>query len=243
MTIFNLKTLAVISKVPVGADPNAIIFDRKTQRIFTVDRGSHQISAIDPRTGKVTGKIGNLEGKTEHAASDDAGFLFVNIQDRNNLLKIDTQTLKLVATWPVGPSCGLPSSMDMDRAHERVFIGCRSGAMAVVDGHTGRIVTTQPIGLGVDATEFDPDKGMIYFSSGGGDGSLSVFHEDTPDKYTLVQNVKTQAGARTMALDRKTGRVYMSVSGFGPVPPASPGNEQPRPPMLPGTFGVLVFGQ
>jgi YVTN family beta-propeller protein len=241
VTIFDLKTLAVIDKVPVGADPNAILFDRKTRRVFTVDRGSKQVTAIDTRTGKIAGKIENLGGRTEHAASDDAGALFLNMQDRNTLLKIDTQTLKVTATWPLAPACEQPSSMDMDRAHERVFIGCRSGVMAVVDGNTGRIVTTQPIGRGVDATEFDPGKGLVYFSSGG-DGTMSVFHEDTPDKYTLVESVKTQAGARTMALDQKTGRAYLSVAEFGPRPPAAPGGQQPRAPMIPGTFSVLVFG-
>jgi YVTN family beta-propeller protein len=243
VTIFDLKTLAVIDKVPVGADPNAILFDRKTRRVFTFDRGSKQVTAIDPRTGKVTGKIENLGGRTEHAASDDAGALFLNMQDRNTLLKIDAQALKVTATWPLAPACEQPSSMDMDRAHERVFIGCRSGVMAVVDGVTGRIITTQPIGKGVDATEFDPGTGLIYFSTGGGDGALSVFHENAPDEYMLVETVKTKAGARTMALDQKTGRAYLSVAEFGPRPPAAPGGQQPRAPMLPGTFSVLVFGE
>jgi DNA-binding beta-propeller fold protein YncE len=242
VTIFDLKTLAVIGKVPVGADPNAILLDRKTRRVFTIDRGSKQVTAIDPRTGKVVGKVENLGGRTEHAASDDAGALFVNLQDRNILLKIDIQALKVVATWPLAPACEQPSSMDMDRVHERVFIGCRSGAMAVVDGTTGRIVTTQPIGKGVDATEFDAGRGLVYFSSGA-DGTMAVFHEDTPDSYTLVESVKTQAGARTMAVDRKTGRAYLSAAEFGPRPPAAPGGQQPRAPMLPGTFSVLVIGE
>ena len=243
VTIFDLKTLAVIDKVPVGADPNAILFDRKTQRIFTIDRGSKQVTAIDPRTGKVTGKVENLGGRTEHAASDDAGHLFLNMQDRNTLLKIDTQALAVIATWPLAPACEQPSSMDIDRAHERVFIGCRSGAMAVVDGNTGRILTTQPIGRGVDATEFDAGRGLIYFSTGAGDGALSVFHQESPDQYKLVESVTTQAGARTMALDRKTGRAYLSVAEFGPRPPAAPDGRQPRPPMAPGTFSVLVVGE
>jgi hypothetical protein len=114
--------------------------------------------------------------------------------------------------------------------------------MTVVDGDTGRIVTTQPIGRGVDATEFDADRGLVYFSSGG-DGTMAVFHEDSPDKYTLVESVKTQVGARTMAIDRKTGRAFLSVAEFGPRPAAEPGKPQPRAPMLPGTFSVLIFGE
>jgi YVTN family beta-propeller protein len=242
VTIFDLKTLAVIDKVPVGADPNAILFDRKTRRVFTADRGSKQVTAIDPRTGKVVGVIENLGGRTEHAASDDAGALFLNMQDRNTLLRIDTQALKVTATWTLAPACEQPSSMDMDRSNKRVFIGCRSGAMAVVDGNTGRIVTTQPIGRGVDATEFDEKRGLVYFSTGG-DGAMWVFHEDSPDKYTLVESVKTRAGARTMAIDRKTGRAFFSVGEFGPPPAPAPGGKQLRGPMVPGSFSVLVFGE
>ena len=115
--------------------------------------------------------------------------------------------------------------------------------MAVFDGTSGRLVTTQPIGLGVDAAEFDAARGLVYFSSGGGDGSLSVFHEDTPDKYSLVELVATQTGARTMALDRKTGRVYLSVAQFGAPPQVAPGAGRGRRPMVPGTFSVLVFGE
>jgi DNA-binding beta-propeller fold protein YncE len=241
VVIFDLKTLAVINKVTVGADPNAILFDPKTQRVFTVDRGSKQVTAIDARTGKVAGAIEGLGGRTEHAASDDAGHIFLNMQDRNTLLKLDSQELKVLETWPLAP-CEQPSSMDMDRTHERVFIGCRSGVMTVVDGNSGRIVTTQPIGRGVDATEFDAGRGLVYFSTGG-DGALWMFHQDSPDKYTLVESVKTQAGARTMAIDRKTGRAFLSVGEFGPPPASAPGGRQARGAMVPGSFSVLIFGE
>jgi len=241
VTIFDLKTLAVIGKVAVGEDPNAIFYDNKTKRIFTVDRGSKRVTALDPKTGKVVGAVEGLGGRTEHAVSDEAGHVFLNMQDRGTLLRIDAQALKVTDTWNLAP-CELPSSMDMDRATHRVFIGCRSGVMTVVDALTGRIVTTQPIGNGVDATEYDPATGLVYFSSGG-DGTMSVFHQDTPEKYTLLESVKTQVGARTMALDRKTGRAYLSVAEFGPRPEAAPGKPRPRAPVLPGTFSVLVFGR
>jgi DNA-binding beta-propeller fold protein YncE len=239
--IFDLKTLATIQKVTVGADPNVILFDRKTKRVFTADRGSQRVTAIDAKAGKIAGTIEQLGGKTEHAASDDAGHIFLNMQDRNTTLKLDSQALKVLETWPVAP-CEQPSSMDIDPAHQRVFIGCRSGVMAVLDTATGRVVTTQPIGKGVDATEFDRGRGLIFFSSGG-DGTMSVFQQETPEKYTLVESVKTQPGARTMALDRKTGRAFLSVAEFGPRPAPTPSNPQPRPPMIPGTFSVLVFGE
>lgn len=240
VTIFDLKTLAVIGKVPVGEDPNAIFYDGKTKRVFTIDRGSKRVSAIDPKSGKVVGTVEGLGGRTEHAVSDEAGHIFLNMQDRNTLLKLDSQALKVMETWPLA-QCGQPSSMDMDRAHQRVFIGCRSGVMTVVDGTSGRIVTTQPIGRGVDATEFDRERALVYFSSG--DGTMSVFHEDAPDNYTLVESVKTQSGARTMALDQKTGRAFLSAAEFGPRPAATPGSPQPRAPMIPGSFSVLIFGE
>lgn len=236
--IFDLKTLAVLQKVSVGADPNAILFDPTSQRVYTADRGAKRVTAIDAKTGKIVATSESLGGRTEHAALDEAGHLFLNMQDRHTLLKLDAQSLKVLATWPLAP-CEQPSSMDIDRAHERVFIGCRSGVMTVVDGSSGRIVTTQPIGKGVDATEFDATRGLIYFSSG--DGTMAVFRQESPDKYTVAESVKTQTGARTMALDRKTGRVFLSVAEFGPRPEPTPANPRPRPPMIRGTFSVMVM--
>ena len=240
--IFDLKSLKVLDRVVVGDDPNGIIYDRKTKRVFSADRGSRRVTAIDAATGKVAGTIDNLGGRTEHLASDDDGHVFLNMQDRHTLLRLDSQALKVLDTWPLAP-CEQPSSMDMDRKNERVFIGCRSGVMTVVDGNNGKIVSTHPIGRGVDATEFDPSRGLVFFSTGGGAGALSVFHEDSPDKYTLVEEVKTQSGARTMATDRKTGKVYLSGAQFGPRPEATATTPQPRPAMVPGTFSVLVVGR
>jgi hypothetical protein len=139
--------------------------------------------------------------------------------------------------------------MDMDRASNRIFIGCRGGGaagapplFAIVDAASGKVVTTQPIGPGVDALEFDAKAKLIYVSTGGGSGALSVFHEDGPDKYTLVESAKTLPGARTMALDHKTGMVYLPVADFGPVPTPAPGGRAGRAPVIPGTFSVLVMG-
>jgi len=241
VTIFNLKTLAVIGKVRVGDDPNGIIYDRGTKRIFTADRGSKRLTGIDAKTGKIAGTIDNLGGRTEHLAADYDGHVFLNLQDRNILLKLDVKAFKVMDRWSTEP-CGGPSSMDMDRAHHRIFIGCRSGLMTVVNSDTGKIVATRPIGQGVDALEFDAEKGLIYVSTGG-DGDLWVFHEDTPDQYSLVDDAKTQVGARTMALDHKTGRVYLAVADFGPRPAPTPKNPRPRPPRIPGTFSVLEMGQ
>ena len=163
VTIFDLKTLAVIDKIRVGDDPNGIIYDPKTKRIFTADRGSKRLSAIDAATGKVVAQADNLGGRTEHLAADEAGHVFLNMQDRNTTLKIDAQTLRVLETWSTAP-CEQPSSMDMDRAHQRIFLGCRgAGMMAVMDATTGKIVATNPIGTGVDAAEFYPERALVFF--------------------------------------------------------------------------------
>jgi DNA-binding beta-propeller fold protein YncE len=242
ITIFDLKTLAVIEKVRVGDDPNGIIYDPTTHRVFSADRGSKRVTAIDVTTGKVVATTENLNGRTEHLAADGNGHVFLNMQDRGTVLKLDASDVKVMNTWPLA-GCGQPSSMDIDRAHMRLFIGCRSGQLAVVDGLNGKIVATQPIGQGVDALEFDPGKGLIFVSTGGGEGTLSIFHEDAPDKYSLVENVKTLTGARTMAIDRKTGTVYLPVADRGPTPAPTAENPRPRARMVPGSFSVLVVGQ
>jgi DNA-binding beta-propeller fold protein YncE len=238
VVIFDLRTLNRIAEVPVGKDPNLIMVDHKTGRVFTADRGDKQVSAIDAKTGKVVGTVGPFDGRTEHGASDEKGHMFLNLQDKGLLLRIDTQALKVLDTWNIAP-CGQPSAMDMDKKNERVFIGCRSGAFAAVDGTTGKVLTTMPIGPGVDALEFDAAKGLIYVSSGGDGGSLAIFHEDAPDRYSLVERVATEAGARTLAVDHKTGRVYLPVGQFG----SAPAGQRGRGPMVPGSFHVLVFGE
>jgi DNA-binding beta-propeller fold protein YncE len=242
VTIFDLKTLAVIDKVRVGDDPNGIIYDPRTKRVFSADRGSKRMTAIDATTGKIAATSGDLGGRTEHLAADGDGHVFLNMQDRGTLVKLDARDLKVMETWPL-PGCGQPSSMDVDRAHARVFIGCRSGLLAVVDGASGTIVATQPIGQGVDALEFDPANGLVFVATGGGEGVLSIFHQDGADKYSLVENVKTLPGARTMALDHKTGMAYLPVANVGQAPAPTAENPRPRAPMVPGSFSVLVVGR
>ena len=242
VVIFDLKTLAKIGEVRVGDDPNGIIYDHLTKRIFTADRGSKRVTAIDALTGKIAGTIENLGGRTEHLASDEAGHVFLNMQDRNTMLKLDARELKVMETWPTAP-CQAPSSMDMDRAHSRVIIGCRAaGMMAVLDATSGKVVATNPIGGGVDAAEFDPKTGLVYFSTGA-DGALWIFRQKSPDRYELVESVKTQPGARTMAVDRKTGKIYVTGAELGPRPAPTPENPRGRPPVMPGTFSVMVVGR
>lgn len=239
---FDLTTLAKIGEVRVGDDPNGIIYDQFTKRIFTADRGSKRITAIDAKTGTIVGTIENLGGRTEHLASDEAGHVFLNMQDRNTTLKLDAKNLKVLETWPTAP-CEAPSSMDMDRAHSRIITGCRgAGMMIAMDANSGKIAGSNPIGGGVDAAEFDPKTGLAYFSTGA-DGMLWIYKQKTPDQYDLVEKVATQPGMRTMAVDRKTGRIYVAGAELGPKPAPSPANPRGRAPVLPGTFSVLVIGQ
>jgi DNA-binding beta-propeller fold protein YncE len=250
VTMFDLKTLAVLHKERVGDDPNGIIYDPKTQRVYSADRGSMRLTGIDARTGKTAGTIENLGGRTEHLAADEAGHVFLNMQDVGKLHMLDVRNFKVMQTWTLLPSCAQPSSMDMDRAAHRLFVGCRGGGpaaappvLAVVDAANGKIVVTVPIGPGVDALEFAPETKTIYVSTGGKDGALSVIREDGPDRYTLIENAKTLPGARTMALDHKTGMVYLPVADVGQAPPPPPGGRAGRAPMIPGTFSVLVMGR
>lgn len=242
VVIFDLKTLAKIGEVRVGDDPNGIIYDHLTKRIFTADRGSKRVTAIDAKSGAIVGTIDNLGGRTEHLASDEAGHVFLNMQDRNTTLKLDAKNLKVLETWPTAP-CEAPSSMDMDRAHSRIITGCRgAGMMIAMQADSGKIAASNPIGGGVDAAEFDPKTGLAYFSTGA-DGMLWIYREKTPDQFELVQKVATQPGMRTMAIDRKTGRIYVAGAELGPKPAPSPENPRGRAPVLPGTFSVLVIGQ
>ena len=254
VTIFDLKTLSVIDKVRVGDDPNGIVYDPKLKLVFTADRGSKRLTAIDAKAGKLAGTIDLPMGRTEHLASDGAGSVFLNMQDIGKMHKLDVHAFKIAETWDLLPACVQPSSMDIDAAHSRIFVGCRGGAagtaqatapsvLAVIDATNGKVVATQPIGPGVDALEFDPAKGLIYVSTGGDDGALSIFHEDAPDKYSLVQRVKTLPGARTMALDHKTGTAYLPVADMGSPPAPTTDNPRPRARPAPGTFSVLVVGQ
>jgi DNA-binding beta-propeller fold protein YncE len=243
VTMFDLKSLRVLNKERVGDDPNGIIYDPFTKRIFSADRGSQRLTAIDAKTGKVAGAVDNLGGRTEHLASDEAGHIFLNMQDVGKLHKIDARNLKVLETWQIAPPCGQPSSMDIDRTHNRVFIGCRGGGpsqpplptvLAVVDASNGKVVATQPIGAGVDALEFDAKTGMIYVSTGGGDGALSIFHQDSPDHYSLVAKRKDPAGRAHFGSGSQNGNSVSARRRFRSCPatdarqPASPAAHGPR---------------
>jgi DNA-binding beta-propeller fold protein YncE len=194
-------------------------------------------TAIDANSGKVISTF-QLGGKPEFAAADGKGHVFANIEDKSEMVKIDANSLKVEQTWPLDP-CKSPSGLAIDAEHERLFPGCHNGLMAFVDGDSGKVLDTVPIGQGVDANRFDPGTGYAFASCG--DGTITVAHEDSPDKLTVVDKISTQRGARTMEVDLMTHTLYTVTAEFGPPPPATAEHPHPRPTMIPDTFTLLVF--
>ncbi len=238
VSIFDLKTLATISKVKAGENPDAILYDPATQRVFTFNGRSQDSTAIDAAKGTVLGTI-KLDGKPEFAASDGKGEIFVNIEDKSELTAIDANKLVVKSTWPLAP-CESPSGLSMDRKNRRLFAGCEK-MMAVVNADTGKVLATPAIGDGVDATRFDDETGLAFASCG--EGVLTVVREESPEKFSVAENVPTQQGARTMALDSKTHNVYLVTAKFGPPPAATADNPHPRHSILPDSFVVLVVAK
>ena len=211
MTIFDLNTLKTIGEVPTGKKPDAIIYDPATTRVFAFNGGSHNVTVIDAAVGKVVGTI-DLGGGPEFAVADGKGYVYDNLEDENLILKIDAHKMTVEQRWKTAP-CESPSSVAMDRENRRLFIGCRSRVMAVVNADTGQVITTLPIGDHVDATAFDRETRLIFNSNG--EGSVTVIHQESPDKYSVVQTVKTVPRAKTMALDPKTHQLFLSTAEGG----------------------------
>ncbi len=211
VTVFDLKTLKSIADVQTGQKPDAIIFDPATSRVFAFNGGSNSATAIDAASGKVAGTV-DLGGGPEFAAADGNGFVYNNLEDESLVLKIDSRKLTVEKRWPTAP-CASPSSMAMDRANRRLFLGCRSKVMAVMNADTGQVITTLPIGDHVDATAFDEATKLIFNSNG--EGSVTVIRQDGPDKYSVVETVQTLPRAKTMALDPKTHRLFLSTVEAG----------------------------
>ena len=239
VSIFDTKTLATSSKVKVGDNPDAILYDSATKRVFAFNGRSQDATAFDADKGTVLGTI-KLGGKPEFAASDGQGEIFVNIEDKSELLAIDPNKLEVKTRWPLAP-CTEPSGLALDRKNRRLFVGCDNKMMAVVNADNGKVITTLPIGEGVDATWFDDETNLAFASCG--EGVLTVVREESPDKFSVAENVPTQQGARTMALDSKTHNVWVVTAKFGPPPAATPDNPHPRRSIVPDTFVALVIGK
>jgi len=243
VTVFDLKTLAKIGEdIATGKNPDAIIYDPASKRIFTFNGRSSDSTAIEAKDGKVAGTV-TLEGKPEFAAADGKGHVYVNIEDKSSVFDIDAKKLSVEHKWAL-TGCEEPSGMAMDVKNRRLFSGCHNKVVAVMNADTGNVVATPAICNGVDATAFDPGTGYVLNSCG--DGILTVIHQDSADKYTVVENVKTQTGARTMALDTKTHNIYLAIADFeapAPAPAGDKGAARGRRRMVPGTFGLLEFGK
>jgi DNA-binding beta-propeller fold protein YncE len=241
--IFDLKSLAQIGVSPTDAGTDAVLYDPASKRVFTFNgkkEGVHDASVIDAATGKAAGTI-QLPGEPEFAVADGAGHVYANIANKSELSQIDSKTLKITATWPLAP-CKEPSGLAIDMAHHRLFAGCDNKLMAMVDGDTGKVIGTVPIGDGVDANAFDP--GTDYAFSSNGEGTLTIAHEDAPDKFSLVENVKTKPGARTLAVDFKTHHVFLMAGKLGAGrPKPSADNPHGYPEIEKGTATLLILGR
>lgn len=238
VTIFDLTTLKTIGVVKVtGHDPDCIVYDPSSERVFTFNGDSDSSTAIDAKTGKVVGTI-ELGGRPEYAVANGRGMIYNNLTDKSVELAINSHTLKIVSRWPMAP-CQHPSGLAIDAVHNVLFQGCHNRLMGIMSATTGHVLASLPIGSGVDANRFDPETHLAFSSNG--DGTLTVVKEISPTDFKVVQNVKTERGARTMELDPKTHNVFLVTAKFGPPGPLVPGRHFRRPTILPGSFTLLVL--
>ena len=241
ITVFELSTLKVLKEVPVsGENPDAILYEPITDALYTFNGKTSNVTVLDAKTYAVRATL-PVPGKPEFVASDAGGRIYVNIEtEPGQMVVIDAKTAAVKATWPL-PGCNAPTGLALDQAHRRLFSVCDDGVMAVTDALTGKQVAKVRIGEGPDAVAYDAALGLV-FSSNGGDGTLSIVHQDAPDRYSAVATLGTAKGARTLALDPKTHRVYLVTSDFGPAPAPTADQPHPRPAQIPDTFTVHVAG-
>jgi DNA-binding beta-propeller fold protein YncE len=239
VAIFDRKTNRILKAVPAGTNPDGIAFEPVTQTVWAFNGRSNDATVIDDGSLGAIATV-KLPGKPEFPVADGKGSIFANIEDKSEIVHIDAKSHEVVATWPLAP-CEGPSGLAIDRVHDRLFSVCDGKKMAVVDTATGKVVAVPAIGDGPDAAAYSPQDKYVFSSNG--DGTLTVIRQDSPDKYTVVQNLVTQKGARTMALDPDGKRVYLVTADFGPTPAASASDPRPRPGMIPESFVILVVGQ
>jgi DNA-binding beta-propeller fold protein YncE len=236
VVVFDLDSLRPTASIAVGARPDAILYDPATHEIVALNGGGDSASVIDAAKNEVIGTVA-LPGTPEFARSDGAGHVYVNIEDKNALAAIDLKSLKVTGQWPLS-GCERPTGLALDVKHHRSFSGCGNAVMVVSDTRLGKSVAVVPIGHGVDGVEFDAVLQNAY--SANGEGTLTVVHEAGPDQFAVLETLPTVRGARTIALDAATHLLYLPTAKFGPTPAASAATPRPRPPILPGTFEVLV---
>lgn len=239
VTIIDLKTLKVITKVKVtGNNPDAILYDPFSQKVFTFNGRSSSSTVIDAKTNKVIGTI-KLAGKPEFAVTNLKGRIFVNIEDKNTISAINVSTLKVEHNWPIAPG-EAPSGLAIDLKNKRLFSVCENKIMVVVDYETGKVITTVKTGEGTDGVSFDPVLNRVYSSNG--EGTMTVVQEKDANTFTVLENVPTQKGARTITVNSKTHRLYLPTAEYNEAPAPTAQNPRPRATIKPGTFTVLEVG-
>jgi DNA-binding beta-propeller fold protein YncE len=231
VVMFDLKSFKVLGKIPAAEDADAILFDAASNRVFTLNGDAHSSTVIDPRGTLITNIP--LGGKPEYGVSAGDGKIYANLTDTSEVVEIDAKALKVARRWSTDP-CKQPVAMAIDTAHHRLFSGCRSGVMAISDYRAAKLISTVPIGTGVDGAGYDPASGNAFASNA--DGTLTVIHQDSPDQYHVVENIPTPQGSRNMGLDPANHRIFVASAKFGP-PPAS----GRRGPVLPGSFALLTI--
>jgi DNA-binding beta-propeller fold protein YncE len=240
VTMFDLGTLKVLATTKAGAGADALIFDDGSRHAFSFNGAANSATVIDGATGASLATI-PLGGRPEFAASDGAGKVFVNLEDSSAIAEIDSKSNRVTRHWAIAP-CESPSGLAIDVAHHRLFSGCENKMMAVSDYRTGKVIATVPIGSGVDAGRYDPGTGLAFSSNG--EGSITVVKEDGAGKFSVLQTISTSPGARTMELDPTTHRLFTVTARFGAAPEqATADNPRKRPPILPNSFVLLVYGR
>jgi len=237
VSVVDLSTLKTISKIDTGANPDALIYEARRGELYVFNHTGNSATVIDAKAAKVISTI-PLDGNPEFAAAD-ADRVYCNIEDKSEIEVIDTSKHEVVARWPLAPG-EEPSGMALDAAHHRLFAGCHNKLMPMLDTQTGKVVATVPISAGVDACVFE-DATQFAFASCG-DGTTTIAKEETPQKLTVVQTLKTERGARTMALDPETHRIYLPTAQFQPAPSPAPGVSPARPTIVPNTLKLLIYG-
>lgn len=235
VSIFDLNTLKVLDEVPVGKNPDSIRFDTISKRVFVFNGQSHDATVIDAVSGKVISTI-PLGGKPEFSVADGKGKVYVNVEDTSEVVCIDSKTLNIISRWSITPG-EFPTGLAIDIKNRRLFAVCRNKLMIMIDADNGHILTSLPIGSGTDGCAFDPDTQLAFSSNG--EGTLTIVQEESPTIFSVLENVPTQRGARTMTIDPKTHTVFLPTAEFGPTPQPTVEQPRPRPTIIPGTFIVL----
>jgi DNA-binding beta-propeller fold protein YncE len=237
ISVFDLKTNKVLEEIPSsGQNPDAIMYDAFSDRVFAFNGRTANATAIDAATNKLVGTI-DIGGKPEFAVTDGKGTIFVNNEDKSEVVAFDAKTLEVKKRWSIAPGEG-PSGLAIDLKNKCLFSVCNK-VMVVSDFENGKVVATVPIGSGPDAVRYDPETGLVFASNG--EGTLTVVRQESTDKYSVLETVTTARGARTMELDPKTHHVFVVTAEFGPAPAPTKEQPRPRPDIVPGTFMVLEF--